>query len=61
MGKSNTVREEFLSFLKCSYGLSGQSLFKTIKEFIDSYCLDTSDCRGQGYDGAGKSQGRTKI
>ena len=57
--KSSTIREEFVSILECSYGLSGQSLFKTIKEFLDSNGIDISDCRGQSYDGAGKNQGLT--
>ena len=33
--------------------MNGLSLFKTIKEFSDSNGIDISDCRGQGYDGAG--------
>ena len=61
--KSSTIREEFVSFLECSYGLSGESLFKTIKEFLDNNDIDISDCGGQGYDGAravaGKNQGLT--
>ena len=59
--KSSTIREAFVSFLECSYGLSDQSLFKTIKEFLDSNGIDISDCKGQGYDSAeavaGKNQG----
>ena len=43
MDNSSTVREQFVSFSECSYGLNGQSLFKTIKEFIDSYCIDILD------------------
>ena len=31
--KNSTMREEFLSFLECSYGLSCQSSFETSKEF----------------------------
>ena len=41
--------------------MSGQSLYRTIKEFLVSVGKDISDCRGQGYDGAGavayKNQG----
>ena len=40
-----------MSFLKCSYGLSGQSLYRTIKEFLVSVGIDNSDSRGQTYDG----------
>ena len=41
--ESSTIREEFVSFLECSYGLSGQLLFKIIKEFLDSNGIDISD------------------
>ena len=61
MDKKNNIREEFVFFLECSYGLSGQSLYRTIKEFLVSVGKDISDCRGQGYDAAGavayKNQG----
>ena len=56
----NNIREEFVSFLKCSYGLSGQSLYTTIKEFLVSVGIDFSDCRGQGYDGAGADAGKNQ-
>ena len=58
--KNSTIREEFVSFLECSYGLSGQSLLKTIKEFLDSHGIDISDCRGEGYDGAGAVAGKNQ-
>ena len=58
--KNNTIREEFVSFLECSYGLSGQSLFKTVKGFLDSNGIKISDCRGQGYDGAGAVAGKNQ-
>ena len=44
--KENNVMEEFLSFLGCPYWLNGQSLYRTIKEFLDSVGTDISDCRG---------------
>ena len=40
--ESNTIREEFVSFLECSYGLSGQSSFKTIMEFLHNNGIDIS-------------------
>ena len=49
--KKGNIREELVSFLECSYGLSGQSLYRTIKEFLVSVGIDNSDCRGQSYDG----------
>ena len=41
-----------MSFSERSCRLSGQSLFKRIKEFLDSNGIDISDCRAQDYDGA---------
>ena len=58
--KSSTIREKCLFFLECSYGLSGQSLFKTIKEFLDSNGIDISVRSGQGYDGAGDVTGKNQ-
>ena len=58
--KNSTIREKFVSFLECSYGLSDQLLFKTIKEFLDSNGIDISYCRGQGYDGAGAVAGKNQ-
>ena len=59
--KENNTREEFIFFLECSYGLSGQSLYRTINEFLDSVGVDISNCRGKSYDEvgtvAGKDQG----
>ena len=52
--KKSNIREEFVSFLECSYGLSGQSLYRTIKEFLVLVGIDISDCRGQGYNGTGR-------
>ena len=40
--------------------MSGQSLFKTIKEFLDSNGIDISDCRGQGYNGAEAVAGKNQ-
>ena len=60
VNKSSTIREEFVSFLECSYGSSGQSLFKTIKEFLYSDGIDVSDWRGEGYVGAGAVAGKNQ-
>ena len=49
-----------MSSLECSYGLSGQSLYRTIKEFLVSVGIDISDCRGQGYYGAGAVAGKNQ-
>ena len=58
--EENNIREEFVSFLKCFYGLSGQSLNRTSKKFLVSVGIDISDCRGQGYDGAGAAAGKNQ-
>ena len=60
MDKKNNIREEFVFFSECSYGLSGQSLYRTIKEFFVLVDIDISDCRGQGYDGAGAVAGKNQ-
>ena len=60
VGKKSNIREEFVSILECSYGLSGQSLFKTSREFLDSNGIDISDCMGQSYDGAGAVAGKNQ-
>ena len=60
VGKKSNIREKFVSFLECSYGFSGQSLYRTVKEFLVSVGIYVSDCRGQGYDGAGAAAGKNQ-
>ena len=45
------IREEFLGFVACQKGMSGEVLAKEITGFIQSIGLRMDDCRGQGYDG----------
>ena len=52
------VREEFLGFIPCQKGLSGEALAEEISNFIKSIGLRMGDCRGQGYDGAGNMAGK---
>ena len=40
--------------------MSGQSLYRNIKEFLVSFGIDISDFRGQGYDGAGAVSGKNQ-
>ena len=47
------VREEFLGFISCMKGLSGEALSTEIKNFIQSVGLRMEECRGQRYDSAG--------
>ena len=54
------IREEFLEFAECKYGLRGEDLEKTVLETLEKFGLDISNCRGQGYDGAGAVAGKDK-
>ena len=58
--KENNIREEFVSFLEWTYGVSGQSLHRTINAFLDSLDIDISDSRGQGCDGAETVAGKNQ-
>ena len=51
------IREEFIAFLHCKWGLSGAQLAKLILEHVNELTLSIDDCRGQGYDGAGAVAG----
>ena len=56
--KDDEIREEFLGFLHCKFGLSGETLAETILTEIGNLTLDISNCRGQGYDGAASVSGQ---
>ena len=56
--KQCQIREEFLGFVPCKKGLTGDAVATTIKEFLHDLNLPIDDCRGQGYDGAGNMAGR---
>ena len=58
--KGNIISDEFVSFLECSYGLSGQSVYRTIKKFLVSVGIDISDFRRQSYDKAGVVAGKNQ-
>ena len=53
------IREEFISFLYCKWGLSGSQLAKLLLDALKELTLPIQDCRGQGYDGAGAVAGCT--
>ena len=46
------VREEFLKFVECTKGLSGEGLFTVLSQCLEDLSIDIMNCRGQGYDGA---------
>ena len=51
------IREEFIAFLHCKYGLSGAQLAKLLLDTLNDLTLSIEDCRGQGCDGAGSVAG----
>ena len=55
--EENNIREDFIRFIHCKDGLSGEKLAKVITTTIDNLSLDIKHCRGQGYDGAGAVAG----
>ena len=54
------IREEFIKFMHCDSGLSGESLANLILTEIEKLGLSMTKCRGQGYDGAGAMSGCNK-
>ena len=55
--KSCQIRE-FIQFLECESGTSGQELYLKIVNAIRNLGLEISNLRGQGYDGAGNMAGK---
>ena len=51
------IREEFIAFMNCKWGLSGAQLAKLLLETLSDLTLSIDDCQGQGYDGAGAVAG----
>ena len=54
---NHNIREEFIAFMNCKWGLSGAQLAKLLLETLNDLTLSLEDCRGQGYDGAGAVAG----
>ena len=52
------IREEFISFLECESGTSGQEHYLKIVNVIRDLGLEISNLRGQGYDRAGNMTGK---
>ena len=51
--QSGMIREEFLEFVLCDTGTSGQAIAEKIKFTLEKLTLDLNDLRGQGYGGPG--------
>ena len=56
--QSGMIREEFLEFVLCDTGASGQEIANMIKFTLEKLTLDLSDLRGQRYDGASNMSGK---
>ena len=53
------IHEDFIAFLECDTGISGQALADKILDFLKCQRLDPAKLRGQAYDGAGNMSGKT--
>ena len=56
--KMHCIREEFLGFLQCKQGLTGEAIPTTIKDFFHEQNLAIDDCHGQGNHGADNIAGK---
>ena len=54
---SQLIREDFVGFFECDCGITGRNLADKITSSLQSFGLDLSYLRGQGYDGAGNMAG----
>ena len=46
----NCIREDLVSFLECSGGISGQTIAEILLDFLTKHGLDPINLRGQVYD-----------
>ena len=60
MNDLGSIREDFLAFVECQHGTTGEQLASLIETTCLSMGLDMNLCRGQGYDGAGNMAGVCK-
>eukprot|EP00112_Aurelia_sp_Birch-Aquarium-sp1_P013364 Seg2834.3 transcript_id=Seg2834.3/GoldUCD/mRNA.D3Y31 product="52 kDa repressor of the inhibitor of the protein kinase" protein_id=Seg2834.3/GoldUCD/D3Y31 len=58
--EEHRIREEFLKFIHCDAGTSGEALANEILSHVRDLGLDMDNCRGQGYDGSGNIAGKNK-
>ena len=54
------IREDFITFLECDMGITGQCLADKILGYLHSCGLDLNKLRGQAYDGAGNMAGSVR-
>jgi hypothetical protein len=55
--EGSTPKERLLTFIP-NCGHSGAAKAKALLEFLDSYKIDISNCRGQSYDNAPNMRGK---
>ena len=53
-----TIKKDFITFLECDSGITGEALAKKMLDFLTQH-LDPTKLRGQAYDGASNMSGRT--
>ena len=58
VGHSGEIKEQFIEFLSCKNGVTGEALSALIISSLQKHGLDVNLLRGQGYDGAGAMAGR---
>ena len=58
--ESNNIREEFVDFLPCTSGTTGQVIADMILDRVREYGLNPAFIRGQGYDGGGNMSGKLR-
>ena len=56
--QAGMVREEFISFVLCQYGTTGEAVSNLITNALRKYGLDQRYLCGQGYDSAGNMAGK---
>ena len=55
---TNSIREEFVEFILCDTGTSGNAVAGKILEALEEYGLNVDYLRGQAFDGAGNMAGK---
>ena len=55
---TNSVHEEFLEFIHCDTGTSGNAVADKILEALEEYGLNVNYLCGQAFDGAGNMAGK---
>ena len=54
----NQIREEFIQFVLCDTGTTGEAIALKILGSLEKLALDPNKLQGQGYDGAGNMAGK---